>query len=75
VCYYHFNNNAATNEKYKMRKIIQFQDVQPSQAHGGYIAALCDDGTLWHYSAGAWSVYLEPIPQDELLLAGQSNET
>ena len=58
-----------------MRKIIQVQDVQPSHQYGGYIVALCDDGTIWHYSAGAWSLHVEQIPQDDLFTGRGANET
>lgn len=43
-----------------MRKIIQIAAAQT------YIYALCDDGSLWHWSDAryAWNK-VNPIPQDE----------
>lgn len=40
------------------RKIIQILDNPEC------LTALCDDGTIWFYSAGRWDKLDKPIPQD-----------
>lgn len=49
-----------------MRKIIQIVDVQDTEYSQGYLTALCDDGTIWCYSHGKWSLIPEQIPQFEI---------
>jgi hypothetical protein len=49
-----------------MRKIIQFQEVSPSQYHSGYTMALCDDGTFWLWDSKGWSLMPEQVPQDDI---------
>ena len=48
------------------RKIIQIQDIPETGAHGGYLLALCDDGTVWYFSAGSWTPHIEQIPQEPI---------
>jgi hypothetical protein len=59
-----------------MRKAIQIQEVSGSEYSGPYLVALCDDGTIWCFSGGAWSLMKEQIPQGyivDLLTQGYSN--
>lgn len=46
-----------------MRKAIQIQEVSESPHSGPYLIALCDDGTIWYFSGGEWSLMKEQIPQ------------
>lgn len=51
----------------KQRKIIQILDQPDTEFGGGYLTALCDDGTIWFYSSGGWEQLKEPIPQDDIV--------
>lgn len=48
-----------------MRKIIQIQEICETSSFGGYMMALCDDGTVWDFSGGKWSLLEEQIPQND----------
>ncbi len=39
------------------RKIIQFSDVPDTSTNQGHLTALCDDGSLWFFSSGSWSMF------------------
>ena len=46
-----------------MRKIIQIVSVNETDFTAAYLMALCNDGTVWRYAAGAWSLIEDQIPQ------------
>jgi hypothetical protein len=48
-----------------MRKIIQIVEIPDQPKQGGWLTALCDDGTIWYYSNSTWTQLLPLIPQDE----------
>jgi hypothetical protein len=46
-----------------MRKAIQIQEVSENKYSGSYLIALCDDGTIWCFGGGSWSLMKEQVPQ------------
>lgn len=49
--------------KNNSRKLIQIVDCPDTTVSQGCIFGLCDDGTLWAYQHGSWSLVSPYVPQ------------
>ena len=61
-----FSDNALKFEN-KGRKIVQILQTEMDSGSFGNIAALCDDGTIWHITDDdndGWMLLNESIPQE-----------